>query len=154
MFKRGTTSQINIANTIAQNDYQSDSKRWGKQLNLANQIAHIGQSSWTKSQWDAWGMYNFSNKLDQWYFSKWTKVLKLNLGDETIDFKRSNQIAQKWRSSWPYQGRLYNQLKLANRITRMYKQFLSWERKISYSARTSQSGLSREVEVPKFVREA
>ena len=45
------------------------------------------------------------------------EALKLNLEDGTIYFERSNQTAQKCRSSQPDQGKLEDQLNVTNKIT-------------------------------------
>ena len=47
-------------------------------------------------------------------FLERVNVLRLNLEDEKINFKWSNQIARKWRIYRLDWGRLENHLKLAN----------------------------------------
>ena len=111
---------------------------------MANQITKAGESFWDMNQWGrlirpilllkrvkfpelwadggAWGRLNFSNKLDQWYLSKWIKVLKQNIEDDTINFERSNKISQK-----------VDKLSI-------------WLGNTRYSAQTCQLGCFREVE--------
>ena len=70
----------------------------------------------------------------------WIKVLKLNLEEETIKFKRSNKIAQELWSYRSDQGRLDNQLELDNQIAQMEKKFLIRSKKIMHSDRKIQPG--------------
>ena len=67
------------------------------------------------------------------------KVLKLNLKDETINFKRYNK-SLKIREVLDL-----IELKLDNRINQMEKKFLNILKKIRHSDQTSQSSCSREI---------
>ena len=55
---------------------------------------------------------------------------KLSLEDGTINFERSNQKAQKCRSSRPDQGKLKDQIKATNQISQMKRKLLNISKKI------------------------
>ena len=95
------------------------------------------------TQWWILGEVQLLKQIEPAISLEIDKVLKLNMEDEAIDFEWSNKITQKRRISWPYRGRLENQLKLANEIARVGKKFLKWSRNIWKSTWISQWGRSR-----------